>query len=90
MTDTTPPIDLGAETALAGHEIALIAIAVALALGFLFRGLLRRRRGAAPACAGCGGCTSGTACKVVGFDLGPEADPATTEGTGRPDHPQRR
>lgn len=74
MTDT-PAIDLAAETALSGAEIALIVLAVALALGFLFRGLLLRRRGAAPACRSCPGCTSGNPCKAVDFDL-----PAETGG----------
>ncbi|TCP58411.1 attachment p12 family protein [Rhodovulum bhavnagarense] len=68
MTDS-PQIDLAAETSIAGYEIALIALAVALALAFLFRGMLRRRRGAAPGCAGCGGCTSGTTCTVVDYDF---------------------
>lgn len=68
----TPQIDLAAETSLAGHEIALIALAVALALAFLFRGILRRRRGAAPACSVCAGCASGTPCKAVDYDFGTE------------------
>jgi hypothetical protein len=68
MTDT-PQIDLAAETSLAGYEIALIALAVALALAFLFRGVLRRRRGAAPACSSCPGCTSGTPCQAVDYDF---------------------
>ncbi|SIO09792.1 hypothetical protein SAMN05444722_0407 [Rhodovulum sp. ES.010] len=71
----TPEIDLAAETALSGPEIALVSVAVALALGFLFRGLLRRRRGAAPACTTCPGCTSGGPCKAVVHDFGaPQAD----------------
>jgi len=65
----TPQIDLAAETALASYEIALVALALALALGFLFRGLLRRRRGAAPACNACPGCTAETPCKAVEFDF---------------------
>lgn len=73
----TPQIDLAAETALAGHEIALIALVLAVALAFLFRGLIRRRRGAARACDGCAGCTSGTACKAIGFDRGTETNSKT-------------
>ncbi|GAA0311152.1 FeoB-associated Cys-rich membrane protein [Rhodovulum strictum] len=69
----TPQIDLATETALAGHEIALIALALAVALGFLFRGLIRRRRGAARACGGCAGC-GGASCKATGLDL-----PGTTD-----------
>ncbi|MBK1636976.1 FeoB-associated Cys-rich membrane protein [Rhodovulum adriaticum] len=68
MTET-PQIDLAAETSLAGYEIGLIALAVGLALAFLFRGMLRRRRGAAPACSSCGGCASGNTCQVVDYDF---------------------
>lgn len=73
----TLEIDLAHETALAGHEIALIALAATLALAFLFRGLLRRRRGAAPVCNSCPGCTSGRPCKALSFDLGTETNSKT-------------
>jgi hypothetical protein len=75
MTDT-PHIDLGAEVGIAPHEYALIALALAVALGFLFRGLLRRRRGAAPACASCPGCTAATPCKAVDISF-PETAPGS-------------
>ncbi|TCP38863.1 FeoB-associated Cys-rich membrane protein [Rhodovulum marinum] len=65
----TPQIDLAAETSIAAHEVALIAVAVVLALVFLFRGVLRRRRGAAPACDSCPGCASGTPCQAVQYDF---------------------
>lgn len=68
MTET-PQIDLAAETALAGYEIGLIALALGFALAYLFRGMLRRRRGAAPGCNSCPGCSSGGACKVVEYDF---------------------
>ncbi|MGC9420031.1 MAG: hypothetical protein ACP5EN_13785 [Rhodovulum sp.] len=65
----TPQIDLAAETSLAAYEVALVALAVVLALVFLFRGVLRRRRGAAPACNSCPGCTSGIPCQAVRYDF---------------------
>ncbi|ARE40628.1 hypothetical protein RGUI_2487 [Rhodovulum sp. P5] len=65
----TPQIDLTAETSLAGYEIALIALAVVIALGFLFRGLWRRRRAASPACNTCPGCATGGTCEAVNYDF---------------------
>lgn len=66
MNETSlPPIDLGAEAGMAWHEYALVALAVALAMGYLARGLLRRRRGAARGCSTCPGCSSGESCPMV-------------------------
>ena len=63
MTETTAPtIDLAAETALSGADLALVIAVTALALAILFRRrIFGRNRTTAPACAGCGGCT-GTSC----------------------------
>lgn len=74
MTDA-PNIDLGAEASLAGYEVGLIALAVLVALAFLFRGVLRRRRAATPACTTCPGCSTGAPCQAVHYDFSdPEAD----------------
>ncbi|MEX5726753.1 hypothetical protein Ga0609869_000106 [Rhodovulum iodosum] len=66
MTDRPiPAIDLGAEAGIAAHEYVLIGVAVAIAAGFLGRGLIRRRRGAARGCSACPGCSGGASCPIV-------------------------
>lgn len=60
-----PEIDLAAEAAPSAGDVALVVLAVALALSFLLRGRLRRRRGAASALPRCASCGSAGSCPIA-------------------------
>ena len=66
MTETAlpPSVDLGSEAAVAMQDYALVIIVLALALGFLLRGVLRRRA-AGGGCAGCSSCGRSGSCPMI-------------------------
>lgn len=64
-----PDISLAGEMSFAATDYALVALAILVALGFLFRGVWRRRRGVSAACNSCPGCGSGEACQLPGLDV---------------------
>jgi len=65
---TRPALDLAAEASNQPLELALIGLIGALALAYLVRGFLRKRRRtlSGEGCGDCAGCASaGSTCKVV-------------------------
>ncbi len=67
-----PQVDLSSEMSFAFQDYLIIALVIAAALAFLFRGLWRRRgrkRGDVAACSSCSGCGTGAPCHLPQADL---------------------